>query len=504
MNKELRILMVEDSEADAALILREITLAGYSPHLVRVDTEPGFRAALDTHSWDFILCDYSMPAFNGLTALRMFKERNLDIPFIFVSGAISEDIAVGAMKSGAHDYVMKSNLKRLGPAVERELRDAAERLEKRKLYEEKARIQEELTKKDELFRSLIEHSSDGISLLDGSGNVLYESPSMHRIFGYDAGRELREDFFRFVHPDDLSRVRKAFSHLAGNPGEISINEVRVKHSDNSWRWIETVGHNLLSDDKVGAIVVNYRDITERKIAEEELRRSQEQLRALAANLQLAREEERRNIAREFHDHLGQSLTALRMVLSMVHREVANREKRLSRAALGDEIQSIQEEIDRITQSIRHTMSELRPELLDQAGLLATLASEAERLQKRSGIRCRFNSTLEDFRLDPLRSIALFRIFQEALTNVVRHAQATEIDTCVQVTDDELMMTINDNGVGIDAGAEERIDSHGLIGMRERALLLNGTFEIAGKKGTGTRITVRMPINRTSCTLSAEP
>jgi two-component system, NarL family, sensor histidine kinase UhpB len=504
MNKELHILMVEDSEADAALILLELTQAGYRAQYERVETEPAFLAALDGRSWNIILCDYSLPAFDGLSALRLFKQRNLDIPFIFVSGAISEDIAVGAMKSGAHDYVMKANLRRLAPAVERELHDAADRLEKRKLHEETARIQKELAKKDELFRSLIEHSSDGVSLLDGSGRVVYESPSMHRIFGYDAGTEHREDFFRYIHPDDLVRAKRAFSRLAGSPGGIFYNEVRVKHSDNSWRWIETVGHNLLSDDKVGAIVVNYRDITERKRAEEELRRSQEQLRALAANLQVAREEERRNIAREFHDHLGQSLTALRMALSVLHRGITNREKQLSRAALANELQSIQQEIDRITQSVRQTMSELRPELLDQAGLLAALASEADRLQRRSGIRCRFTSNVEDLRLDPLHAIALFRVFQEALTNVVRHAQATEVDVCVHVSEDELVMTINDNGVGIDPGAEERIDSHGLIGMRERALLLNGTFSIAGEKGVGTRITVRMPLNQSVSTLPAEP
>ena len=107
--------MVEDSEADAALILLELD-AGRLPCAVRTrETEPAFLAALDGRSWDLILCDYSMPAFNGLTALRLFKERNLDIPFIFVSGAISEDIAVGAMKSGAHDYVMKGNLRTAGP-----------------------------------------------------------------------------------------------------------------------------------------------------------------------------------------------------------------------------------------------------------------------------------------------------------------------------------------------------------------------------------------------------
>jgi len=493
MKKVLDILLVEDSESDAQLILHELTHAGYDLRFQRTESESQFLSALSSHTWDLILCDYSMPSFNGLTALRLLKGRNLDIPFIFVSGAISEDTAVDAMKSGAHDYVMKSNLKRLAPAVERELREAAERSEKKQLHEETARIQKEMKKKDELFRSLIEHSSDGIALLDDKGNVVYSSPSMHRIFGYQTDNGRSAQYFAYVHPDDLGRVKASFERLAANPGEISVQEVRVRHSDKSWRWIEAASHNLLTDDKVGAIVVNYRDITERKIAEEELRRSQDQLRALAANLQIAREEERRNIAREFHDHLGQSLTALRMTLSMVHKQIANEDKTLSRPAVASEIQSIQVELDHITQSIRQTMSRLRPELLDQLGIVATLAAESERFEKRSGISCRFDSNIEDLPLDPLQSIALFRIFQEAMTNVARHSHATAVEVSVELAEKDLSMTIRDNGVGIDPGAESRVDSYGLTGMRERALLLNGTFEIEREEDCGTKVIVRMPI-----------
>ena len=128
--------MVEDSESDALLLVRELRTAGYDVQSTRVETPQDFRAALDAQPWSMVLCDYALPGFNGLAALRMFQEHHLDIPFIFVSGTISEDLAVEAMRVGAQDYVMKSNLKRLVPAIERELRDAVGRREKHALLNE--------------------------------------------------------------------------------------------------------------------------------------------------------------------------------------------------------------------------------------------------------------------------------------------------------------------------------------------------------------------------------
>ena len=135
VTRQIAALLVEDSDSDATLLLNELTQAGYDVQSRTVDTAEDFLSALNAQPWDVILCDYRMPRFDGRAALKIFKEQQLDIPFIFVSGAISEEIAVGAMKAGAHDYVMKTNLKRLVPAVEREIREARERREKKVLRE---------------------------------------------------------------------------------------------------------------------------------------------------------------------------------------------------------------------------------------------------------------------------------------------------------------------------------------------------------------------------------
>ncbi|MBI2496633.1 MAG: response regulator [Opitutae bacterium] len=131
MKTSLRALLVEDSEDDAMLVVRQLRDSGYTVTWERVETAGTMRAALDRRTWDIVICDYQLPSFDGLAALRLLHEAGLDLPVIIVSGTIGEDIAVGAMKAGAHDYLMKGQLARLAPAVERELREAASRRERR-------------------------------------------------------------------------------------------------------------------------------------------------------------------------------------------------------------------------------------------------------------------------------------------------------------------------------------------------------------------------------------
>jgi len=163
MSRPLRVLIIEDSENDAILLLRELRRSGYAPVHERVDTAAAMRDALENKKWDIIISDFVMPQFSGLEALKLTQEAGLDLPFIVVSGKIGEDTAVAAMKAGAHDYIMKDNLARLGPAVERELQEAAMRRERRKSAEELRHREEELSlmkKADQLkdeFIGLVSH-----------------------------------------------------------------------------------------------------------------------------------------------------------------------------------------------------------------------------------------------------------------------------------------------------------------------------------------------------------
>src|SRR6266404_8177692 len=176
-NVPLQVLIVEDSENDAALLEIELERGGYAPVCHRVETAKALGAALERQPWDLVIADYVMPHFNGLAALALVKERGLDLPFIIVSGHISDDTAVAAMKAGAHDYVMKENLARLGSAVERELREAAVRREQRQ--------SEESLKVEHTFREAIENSVPaGITAVDLDRSQTYVNPGFCAMVGW--------------------------------------------------------------------------------------------------------------------------------------------------------------------------------------------------------------------------------------------------------------------------------------------------------------------------------
>jgi signal transduction histidine kinase len=236
-----------------------------------------------------------------------------------------------------------------------------------------------------------------------------------------------------------------------------------------------------------------REITERKQAEEEIKATSEQLRKLSASLQSAREEERTRIARELHDELGSALTALRWGLDEIS-------EMLSTAVPGAEIGKVREKIATLTtlidatfETVRRISSELRPGILDEAGLVAAIEWAAKQFEGRTGIICRFESSLEDVHLSREQSTAIFRIFQEALTNILRHAEATRVGITMKEEAGEFVLTISDNGKGITAQQQSGAETLGMLGMRERAHLIGGEVSITTAEGRGTVVTVRVPI-----------
>jgi signal transduction histidine kinase len=228
---------------------------------------------------------------------------------------------------------------------------------------------------------------------------------------------------------------------------------------------------------------------DRKQAEMELKRSQELFRNLSTYLQEAREEERTRIARRIHDDMGQALTALKIDLSWLNKRLAN-----DQGIIREKLESMVTLINENIETVHNVSEDLRPGILDDFGLAAAIEWQAEEFQKRTGMKCRISLPPHEFDLDKDKSTNLFRILQESLTNVIRHANATRVEINLSVKNGELRLEVLDNGKGIPEEAVNNLTSFGLIGIKERVHSLDGEVRIDGTPNAGTRIIAKIPIS----------
>jgi len=248
---------------------------------------------------------------------------------------------------------------------------------------------------------------------------------------------------------------------------------------------------VLRTHQVDAIVGQGRImLVHSKQAEENLKSSRNQLRALAAYLLSVRENERTVIARELHDEFGQGLTSLHLGLFWLSRKLTRGQQPLQ-----EKIKSLSAATTSLLRSVKNLARELRPGALDELGLVKTLKSEAREFEGHTGIKCRFRTNIGKAKFDRSRAVAIFRIAQAALTNVARHAHASRALVVLRKRNNGLILTVMDNGKGITRKLIYSHNSLGIIGMRERALALDGTLTLSGSKGKGTTLTVRIPLSR---------
>jgi len=482
---------------------------------------------------------------------------------------------------------------------------------------QRKQTEEQLAANERRFRALIENSSDGIALLSANGTVLYNTPSGKKITGFKNQEIAGRHRLDFIHPDDHYKVSNALKDLLDNPTKLKKMELRFRVKEGGYKWLEACYTNLLHDPFVKAIVINYRDITERKKAERELRKSEKQLlliynnsttgmwlvnvegagkfrfqtinaafsiitrqkkeevvghlleevvpsgsiedlrakyteavqtkqvvsffttiqyesgeitveikiipilneegkvvqllgtgdnmteqrkarhelmqmnaqlRELASHLQTIREDERTRIAREIHDELGQQLTVLKLDLSWLnkklHSQTEDIENRLSGAL---------KVVDTTMNTVRRIASDLRPSILDDLGLSDAMEWQGKQFTERTGVNVKYRYSGRKSKIPSNVSVGIFRIFQESLTNVARHAKATAVNCLVEDTGDMLRLTITDNGTGFDLNAIGERKTLGLLGMKERALMLNGKYTVSSEPGKGAVVSVTVPL-----------
>ncbi|HEX7808274.1 MAG TPA: PAS domain-containing protein, partial [Thermoanaerobaculia bacterium] len=311
-----------------------------------------------------------------------------------------------------------------------------------------------------------------------------------RIFGAEPGApDLYDRAFNMIHPDDVARVRGAWERAITLHEAYEI-EYRIIRGDDGERTLHSLVNIEHDENDVALRVVGTtQDVTELRRAEDQLKSTSEQLRALSASVQSAREEEGIRIAREIHDELGATLTSLRWDLESI------RKKSLPPDELREKLTGMLGVTDTMIGIVRRIASDLRPPVLDVLGLEEALEWQARQFENRTGIAVTYESSnAPDIELDPVQSTAVFRIFQEALTNVLRHARATRVDVTVAEDTGAFVLKIGDNGRGITESERVGERSIGLLGMRERAHLIGGQIEVTGIEGERTTVTLRLPLS----------
>ena len=269
----LQILVVEDVEDDAELMLRELRRAGIVCSSRRIATAPQLVSALRERSPDVVLSDHALPGFTGDAALQLVQRERPGTPVIIVTGSLDEETAAEYIKAGAADYVVKGRLHRLGPAVRRALA-------LREAVDEAAWAEQARQRTERRFRKLVEFSSDVITLLDGASIIVYSTQSLKPTLGYAPGEKVGHPVFELVHPDDRPTAEQLLEQVLAGADRMAKADLRIQHKDGAWRRLEIAAVNRLGDADVGAIVVTYHDITERKLVEEALREALDRLRAL--------------------------------------------------------------------------------------------------------------------------------------------------------------------------------------------------------------------------------
>jgi PAS domain S-box-containing protein len=261
--KSLRVLVVEDRAEDAELTVRELRRAELDCETLRVDTAQAFRRALADFRPDIVLADYTVPGFGGMAALEILKTDAPEIPLIVVTGSLDEETAAECIKAGAADYVLKTNLIRLAPAVSGALAFAQSQADKHA-------AESALRTSERRFRALVEESWDAVALFASDGSILYGSPATTRLLGYDLSEFVGRNAMELIHPDDRAAVLVSLQEAMVAPRARVHVAARVRHKNGSWRYLEGVFTNLLDDPSVAAIVNNYRDVTDRRILEEQV------------------------------------------------------------------------------------------------------------------------------------------------------------------------------------------------------------------------------------------
>ncbi|RJO62537.1 MAG: PAS domain S-box protein [Dehalococcoidia bacterium] len=346
-----------------------------------------------------------------------------------------------------------------------------------------------LRESEELYRTLFENTGTATSLAEEDATIVLVNTEFEKLSGYSKAEiEGKKKWTEFIPAADLPLALEYSREISSDPSRIPNGfELRfVARNKRIKNVIVTVNRIPGGTRRIASI----KDITRRKRVEKDLKKSRQRIRGLLEHVELVREEERKRIAVEIHDELGQLLTALKMdVVWLAKRIPAEQENMQKRAS------SMRQTVDMTIQSVKRISAELRPHVLDNLGLSAAIEWQVKQIKDVTGVDCRFVSSPPDVTPDADTAVALFRIFQEAITNAVRHSKASQIMVELRQFPVRIRLTVEDNGLGIKHSEINDAKAFGLIGIKEKARALGGDVEITGRPNRGTVITAEIPLRK---------
>jgi PAS domain S-box-containing protein len=523
------ILIVDDSPANLGVVVDSLEARGIRV-LVALDGIEALERAVFSQP-DVILLDVKMPGIDGFETCRRLKcdERTRDIAVIFMTSLTGNEDRVEGFSAGGVDYVTKplrvdEMLARVGVhlelrvmhkqilaqnrqllaevAVRKEteaaLSQARDDLERRVALrteelaranadmqaqiDERRRTDARLQASEARFRAIVETSPVPLCITSmPDGCILYTNEPLRELFGMNEGMSANiEDFY--VDPGERDHL---VEHLR-TEGSLRNAEVRFRRADGAQFWAMATARVATYDDSP-AIYVGLNDITGRKQMEHELVESREQQRELSAYMEAIREEERKRIAMEIHDELGQLLTALKMDVSLLKMRIADDAEAKRKA------DDMRELVEGTISMVRNVASHLRPAALN-FGIVSALEWLVDEFNRRNAIACELRIEGGEPALPDADATALFRIVQASLTNVARHADATRVEVTLISTAERLELHVCDDGRGFDQQTGHRDYSYGLLGMNERARLIGGSLSVDSAPGAGTTVSIHVPLD----------
>jgi PAS domain S-box-containing protein len=352
---------------------------------------------------------------------------------------------------------------------------------------------EALRNSEQLYRSILNASPDAIVIVEMNGKIRMVSPTTLTIYGcagYD--QLIGHNMFDFIEAEDKDRALS--NNLLMIDGyKKGTTEYRIVRNDGTPFFAEVNGEILWdSENKPNGLIFIIRDITERKKGEVDLKNSQIELKQFASHLQNVREEEKIQLAREIHDELGQILIAIKIDLGMMKQKVLKSIKTIDAENILTNFDSLFGLVDNTLNTTRKIMTDLRPEVLFLIGFVEAVKLYINNFKERYQIICIFENSAHGLKLDSQQSVALYRIVQESLTNIVKHAKATKVKINLYWKENNLGLEISDNGIGFKTSQKNKANSFGLLGMKERVYLLEGVLLIISQPGEGTTVKVEIP------------